>query len=497
MVEAKIIFNYNQGKIEIQCNENEIIKDILKKYANKIQKDLKLIYFLYSGKAFTEKEYNLPLKKVINSSDQNKGCLEILVYDNLEENNNNDILERANQLICPKCKEISTIQIENYKLKISCNKCGINKILISEFEKSQMIDSSKIVCNICKNTNKAGAYQKVFYKCFTCKNNICPLCKSNHDKKHTIVNYDDIYYFCEKHSGPYNSYCKTCKKNFCTDCEKEHGNHEIVTYGKIIPDKNGLKSNLEKQKKIIEDFNGEITKIINKLEKIRDNMNILFKTNENMINNYINLNTKRNCEMIININDFNSYINNNIIKDINQIISNKNESIKILGLLNIYDKMSSLEIVDDIDLEDKNKLKPLFTIRSSININKCISAKNSNYGENAVIWDYQLNNKNQIFELEKGTEEGYYCIKNHYSGYYLGLDIKEWKINFKKKKENAQNFKIMETKNGFYTIVEKSDHVLETGNWITDNGHALTPFPAGGNAAKIENSAQLWKFVLL
>ena len=38
-----------------------------------------------------------------------------------------------------------------------------------------------------------------FYICKTCNKNICPLCKSNHDKNHKIINYDDKDYICEKH----------------------------------------------------------------------------------------------------------------------------------------------------------------------------------------------------------------------------------------------------------------------------------------------------------
>ena len=359
MAQTKIIFNFNQQKIEILCTENEIMKNICSKYSFFIYRDLNALCFLYNGKKLTEIDLNLPFKKVINNTDYSKKYLELLVIEINDENSNKNNFEKANQIICPKCREIATIEIQNYKLKISCKKCGINKILISEFEQSQMIDISKIECNICKNYNKSNVYQKLFYKCYTCKKNICPLCNLNHDKNknHIIINYDDMNYICEKHSGPYNSYCKTCKKNFCTDGEKEHDNHETTTYGKILPDKNELKSNLEKQKKIIEDFNGEIMDIINKLEKIRNNMEILFNFNENMINYYMNLNTKRNYEMIINISNFNSYINNNIIEDINQIINSKNDSNKILKLLNIHDKMTSLEKINDIEFQDKEIIK--------------------------------------------------------------------------------------------------------------------------------------------
>ena len=540
MNKPKIIFNYIQQKIEIQCKENEILKDICSKYAIKIQKDLNSLYFLYSGKKLTETDLNLPFKKVINKIDYNNNCFELLVFDINEENNNKDNkdnFDKANQPICPKCREIASIEIQNYKLKISCKKCGINNLLISEFEQSQMIDISKIIYNKCKNSNKSNSYDKIFYKSNTCKNNICSLCKTTHDKNNIIINYDEINYICEKHSGPYNSYCKICNKNFCTDCEKEHNDHETTTYGKILPDKDELRNNLKEQQKILDNFSSEIMGIIKKLENIRNNMQILFKFNENMINNYIKLNAKRNYEMIININNCNSYINNNIFKEINQIINNKNESNKILKLLNIYDKMNSLKEINGIEFQDKeiiklkdeikqpeiknenletektsnkniisdlnNKLttlnnsKPLFTIRSACNINKCISTKSSNYGENAVIWDYQPNNTNQIFELEKGNKEGYYYIKNHYSGYYFGIDIREWKTSLKRKDENNQNFKLIESKIGFYTFLEKLDLVVETGNWITDNGHLITPMPKPRNVEKNENNAQLWKLVFL
>ena len=29
--------------------------------------------------------------------------------------------------------------------------------------------------------------------------NLCPLCKSNHDKKHKIINYAQKFYVCKKH----------------------------------------------------------------------------------------------------------------------------------------------------------------------------------------------------------------------------------------------------------------------------------------------------------
>ena len=47
MVEVE--FNYNGKKTTIQCNINEQIKDIIKKYIGKIDKNVDDIYFLYGG----------------------------------------------------------------------------------------------------------------------------------------------------------------------------------------------------------------------------------------------------------------------------------------------------------------------------------------------------------------------------------------------------------------------------------------------------------------
>ena len=46
---AKVIFNYNDIQTEIQCNINDKIKDIIKRYEIKIGKDISKLYFIYNG----------------------------------------------------------------------------------------------------------------------------------------------------------------------------------------------------------------------------------------------------------------------------------------------------------------------------------------------------------------------------------------------------------------------------------------------------------------
>ena len=95
--------------------------------------------------------------------------------------------------------------------------------------------------------------------------------------------------------------------------------------------------------------------------------------------------------------------------------------------------------------------------------------------------------------MVKGTKEGYYSIRNHFSGFYLGIDSTNngKKISFKKKLETPQNFKLIDCKNGFYVIEEESNYVVDLANFQTDNGSYV------GFTHKNSSKAQQWKLVLI
>ena len=81
---------------------------------------------------------------------------------------------------------------------INCkNNHEIKNILLNEFKSIENIDLSKIICNKCKINNKSNIYNNKFYRYNTCKINICPLCKSNHNSNHYIINNDNKNYICE------------------------------------------------------------------------------------------------------------------------------------------------------------------------------------------------------------------------------------------------------------------------------------------------------------
>ena len=106
---------------------------------------------------------------------------------------------------------------------------------LNEFEETQKINLNNIICNICNINNKANTHDNKFYTCNTCNKNIYPLCKSNHNKNHFIINYNNKNYICNKHNGErFIKFCKTCKKDICMLCEDEHEGHNIIEYRKIL-----------------------------------------------------------------------------------------------------------------------------------------------------------------------------------------------------------------------------------------------------------------------
>ena len=227
---AKVIFNYNGIETEIQCKINDKVNNIIKRYVSKIGIDISKVYFIYNG---NKMDNNLILNKIINAEDKRRNIMNILVNKNnttiIKEN-----IKKSREIIFPICYESILIKINEYKINLfNCkNNHEINNILLNEYENN--IDISKIICDKCKIKNKSNTYKNEFYRCNTCKINICPLCKSNHNNNHKIINYDNKNYICEIHNMNYIRYCKECKINICMMCFKDHKNHLIIDYGDII-----------------------------------------------------------------------------------------------------------------------------------------------------------------------------------------------------------------------------------------------------------------------
>ena len=272
---------YKNKTIVVQAEINEKFEEVIKKFKIKNNMNENNLCYLLNGKNISPKDI---IKDIINNLENEQKQIKILVKV-IEINNENIII--SENIICPKCKEICKYKIKDYKIKLyDCKYGHINEnIKLDEFINTQKIDISKIICDICKNSR---IYKKNFFKCYECNKNICQICKSNHDKTHSIINYDTQNYTCNKHNEISMKYCKYCKIDICSLCMDEHKTHETQNYEEIKRDIKETRNLMNKLKNDINKFKYNIKEIIKKLNIISEYMDIYYNINNNIIENYEN-----------------------------------------------------------------------------------------------------------------------------------------------------------------------------------------------------------------
>ena len=375
---AQVEFQYKGLNTIIQCDENEKITNIIERFSSKAQIDKNIIYFTYDGKSGYEFNKELTFIQMANLIDKERKKMNILVNDDINDTKEDEnTFIKSKNIICPKCGENIKIKIENYKITLyECkNKHEISDLSFDEFENTQKINLSKIICNECNLNNKYNTYNNEFYKCYKCNKNLCPICKSKHNKDHNIINYDKIKYLCGKHNEIYINYCNSCKVNICTLCEDEHKNHEIIYLKNIMPNKNDLLIKLDKYKKSIDKFQNDINDIIKQLNNVKDKYIKYYEIIKDIFNNYDI--QKRNYETLFNLNELS---NNNIIENINEInnesnIINKfNKILKINNIINIKNNIKNNEVRLTIKIEKEDINKNIYFLDNT-NGKFCINGK--------------------------------------------------------------------------------------------------------------------------
>jgi len=312
-----ITFHYKNTETLIQCKEDEKIGEICKRYATKININIEDLMFICDGEQLNLNENIKGINKII------------LVYNkNVTDIKDGDKMVLSKDIICPECGEICLMKINNNNIRFyECKNNHEKNILLNEYEKSQKINESKIICNICKKNNKSNTFDNTFYICIKCNINICPLCKSSHDKEHQLINYEDRNYICREHYENYISYCNDCKKNLCYQCDLEHDDsHKTTVYKKIMSNIKEIKNNMNEFRDKINLFNKIIDDNIKKLNDLKYNIQKYYEINYNIINNFNIRN--RNYQLLKNIRNMNiTIINKNLDKLINEY--NINNILKI------------------------------------------------------------------------------------------------------------------------------------------------------------------------
>ena len=337
MSKCQIEIIYNGAPTTIQCNSTDKMKDICRKFLDKIKK--KDILYSYNGKIGIDEDKTF--EEFANPGDKERKKMSIVAFENeIDPGNEESDIIKSKNIICPECKETISIDISDYKINLYGCKNGhkFENILLDEFEETQNIDRTKIICDICKQKNQSTTSEHAFYLCLTCNKKVCPLCKSNHDPRHKIINYDDKFYYCTKHYENYISFCEKCKMNLCSLCD-EHKDHKKKIFIDIAPNKEKLIEKKNLLKRYAEQFNKEINKIIDILNEVKNKMNLYYKINEDIINNYDNKN--KNYE---NIDYLNKFLKNNIHSELQNIFECDTIVDEFNNIFNIYKKMNIDEI---------------------------------------------------------------------------------------------------------------------------------------------------------
>ena len=342
MSEIEIEFTYNCAPFIIQCRKEVKMKDIYKSFKFKAKAEGKQLIYLYNGRNLENDE--LTFNDIASQIDKNRNKMNILVIEGEGQLPHHDNIIKSKKIICPECKEDINFKINDYKICLYDCKNGhqINDILFDEFEKTQEINISKIICDSCNKSNKGLTYKNEFYYCLTCKYNLCPLCKSVHDKNHNIIKDTNKDIICQMHNNSFTRYCIDCKSNLCSFCIKDHEKHKMKSFEDIIPNIKEINNNFENLKKIMAQFENNINEIINKFIKVKDNLNIYYEIYKNFMDDFEkNGNNKMNYEIYQNLNEI---MKNKIINEINQINGEKNTYKQVEKIINIYEKMTGKKV---------------------------------------------------------------------------------------------------------------------------------------------------------
>ena len=329
---AEVEFNFNGKNTIIQCYRNEKIGDIIKKFGIKSQRDTNDLFYIYNGNSINYK-LDSTFEEIANSNDKERNKIKILVNGYIPEPGPHYLI-KSKEIICPTCGENILISFKNYKISLLDCKNGhiIEDLSFNDFESKQEIDESKIECEECKDNNKSKIYKNLFYRCNTCKKNICPLCKLKHDKSHYIIDYDSKNYNCDIHNEIFVSYCKSCKRNICGLCGNNHENHEVNKYMEY--EKNDKINEINNLRNKIEEMKKDINSIIYKLNNVINYIEEYYKVFNTYVNDYHYDIKKRNYESLKNINEI---LNNEIIHDVSSVVKENN----------IYNKFKKLIVINN------------------------------------------------------------------------------------------------------------------------------------------------------
>ena len=426
---ATIEFIYEQVPTDIQVDLTDKFEVAVQRYKNKMNKNLENLVFLAKGKYLKGDEI------VGNIIDHNSVKTKVLVYQWLNTINTiilgNKIGQKSKNIICPECQQPCKICIKDTKIRLYGCKYGhnIENIKIDEFENTQKIKLSSIICDECIVQNIGNTNNNEFYQCIDCNMKLCPYCKADHDPNHSIVNYDlnnptFIIYMCPEHKKNYIKHCIDCKKDICSLCEQKHKSHH-----KKIPNINGIKNNINDLRNSLDQFKNNINDLVKKFNYIMRNMELFYKFCYDSYKSYED-EKNNNFNILFNL----EAINNAIYEEIRNLKFNYSFGTNINKLLYLYSEMrnENKEIEMKYKIRKQDKQARIFGKNFIYNnIYKCkIVYNNTEYELTEYLrdTDIEYTNKTEIIFKLKGIQNvaDMSCIFENCNLFTSLPDISKW-----------------------------------------------------------------------
>ena len=396
---VEVVFDLNQTVTVIQAKPDEPFQDVVNKFIQKTSIDPNSIYYIANAQPV---DLESTVEKQMNQNNKQNNKLSVLV-NSLEQNDEfkEKVIVQSKDIICPECKEPCRYTIDNGQIKLlECiNNHTSSNIKFVDFWKTQEINISEIICDICKFKNKGNSYNHEFFFCLSCKNNICLLCKPKHDSNHNIIKYDQKNYICQKHNDVFIKYCEDCHMNICFSCDTDHAEHKTITLVDLKPDLEESKKRMEDIKSMIDELTNQINEITNKFNELIKALKMYYEINNNILKNYEVKN--RNYQVLQNINEI---INNKMYEKIKDIIENNVLKHKLGDIIELYNNINNenKEMKNDINeketkvVQEKDRNDKIKNSQKKLKNSSLLKDKEKEEKLNEMTLVYNIKNKDKI-----------------------------------------------------------------------------------------------------
>ena len=460
---VEVVFDMNQSITAIQAKSEDTFQSIIDKFIQKTLIAPNSVYYIANAKPVDPQ--NTVESQMSTLNKQNKKITVLVNSVDSFEQDKEQVIVQSKDIICPECKEPCLFAVENCKIKLfNCiNNHTTSGIKFIDFNKTQEINISEIVCGICQFKNKGNSHNHEFYLCLTCKKNVCLLCKSKHASNHNIIKYDLKNYICPKHNDNFIKYCEKCRSNICFSCKTEHAQHETINFVDLNIDIEQSKKTLDEIKSEMGILTNKINEIINTLNEFIKEINLYYEINKNILENYEIKN--RNYQVLKNINEIND--NNEIFERLKNINKTTDIADKIKEIIDLH-----IDIKKDINSVDNKENKEENKEEKENKENNIVSFKTIEGKYNQMTMIYNVKN------LKKIRIYGNKFVKNNKSNCYLviGEEKKELceYLELNNNEKDTLEIKLIEIKpitNMSYLFYECNSLIIlkDISNWDTKN----------------------------